>query len=141
MKPVQYIFLNKGLGMSPGKLAAQAGHAAVEGFRLSHNPSPGSYERIETWLNAGFTKLAMEAESEVQLLIIQRYIEDAGYRTKLIIDEGRTEIRPHTATALAVELVDKDDPHVQLVFGNFRLYRDERKASSGRTIMKKLRGG
>jgi peptidyl-tRNA hydrolase len=35
MKPVMYIFANRGLGMSPGKLAAQVAHAAVEAYRIS----------------------------------------------------------------------------------------------------------
>lgn len=32
--PVMYIFVNKELSMSPGKVGAQAAHAAVEGYRL-----------------------------------------------------------------------------------------------------------
>lgn len=119
MNPAMYIFLNRQLEMSTGKAAAQAGHAAVEAYRLS------THQLIDIWYRGGhYKKLVMEAQSATQLLVIQRYIEDRGFATKLIIDEGRTEIEPFQATALGVEIVDKDDPHVAATFGSFRLYQD-----------------
>lgn len=120
MNAVQYLFVNKGLRMSPGKMAAQAAHASVEAYTVSRA------DLIRHWREGGhYTKLVMEAESETHLLLIQRYIEDRWFKTKLIIDEGRTEVRPHSATALGVEIVDKDDPHAKATFESFRLYRDE----------------
>lgn len=117
--PVMYTFLNKGLNMSVGKAAAQAQHAAVEAFRGSAS------EAIETWLEGGhYAKVVFQAKNEHQLLKAQRYIEDRGFKTFLIIDEGRTEIEPHTATALGVEIVDKADRHVAATFGSFQTYRD-----------------
>lgn len=115
-----YLFLNRGLGMSTGKSAAQAAHAAVEAFRIS-DPS-----LIHEWYLGGhYTKLVMAAVDAEHLGTIERYIEDRGFKTQLIIDEGRTEIVAHSATALGVEVVDKDDPHVAATFGAFKLYRDD----------------
>lgn len=129
MKPVLYIFLNKGLGMSTGKSAAQASHAAVEAYRLS-DP-----DLIQAWYTGNaYTKLVMEAQDEQHLHTIQKYIEERGFKTKLIIDEGRTEIRPHTATALGVEIVDKDDPHVAASFNSFRTYKDPKPTEDKRTV-------
>jgi peptidyl-tRNA hydrolase len=116
MKPVMYIFANRGLGMSPGKLAAQVAHAAVEAYRIScfENPSkPSGSGLIESsivkeWYRGGHhTKLVMLARDTEHLYTIERYLQkSATSTTKLIIDEGRTEIAAHSPTALAlVEVV------------------------------------
>jgi peptidyl-tRNA hydrolase, PTH2 family len=114
-----YIFINKGLGMSTGKTAAQAGHAAVEAFRLS-DP-----ELIEQWyLGHHYAKYVMECRDRDHLLDTFRYLVERGFNAKLIIDEGHTEIPAITATAIGVEIVDKDDPHTAATFESFKLYRD-----------------
>ena len=114
-----YIFINKGLGMSGGKIGAQSGHAAVEAYRISDD------KLIDEWyVGKHYMKLVMEAESQEHLLVIERYLNDRGFKTALIIDEGHTEVAPITATALGVEIVDKDDPHVAATFSSFKLYKD-----------------
>lgn len=114
-----YSFINRGLGMTPGKIAAQAQHAAVEAFRIS-DPA-----MLDAWYLGGhYCKLVMIADDDFHLLTIQKYIEERGFKTKLIIDEGRTEIRPLSMTALGVEVVDRDDPHTAATFGEFKLYRE-----------------
>lgn len=115
-----YSFINRGLGMTPGKIAAQAQHAAVEAFRIS-DP-----ELLDDWYLGGhYCKLVMLAEDDVHLMTIQKYIEERGFKTKLIIDEGRTEIRPLSTTALGVEVVDRDDPHTAATFESFNLYKEK----------------
>lgn len=115
MNPAMYIFANDGLKMSQGKLAAQVGHAAVDAF-VESDP-----DTINEWSLGGHkTKLVMHADNEAHLLTIERYLNDRGFTTALVIDEGRTEISSHTATALGVEIVDKDDPHVSATFSTFR---------------------
>lgn len=114
-----YIFVNKGLQMSSGKVASQAAHAAVEAYRVSKP------ELIKEWYKGGhYAKLVMQAKNATQLFQIERYIQDRGFKTAMIIDEGLTEIDPHTATALGVEIVDKDDPHTLATFSTFELYKD-----------------
>lgn len=114
-----YIFANRGLGMSPGKLAAQVAHGAVEAFLVS---DPGL---VAAWrLGGHYTKLVMLAEDTEQLQTIKTYIEARGFETQLIIDEGRTEIKAFSPTALGVEIVDKDDPHVAATFATFKTYRE-----------------
>jgi peptidyl-tRNA hydrolase len=119
---VQYLFANRGVGMPSGKLAAQIGHASVESYIIS-NP-----KLIKRWrLGGHYTKLVMLARDTNDLRTIQQYIEDRGFKTKLIIDEGLTEIPKFTPTALGVEIVDKEDPHVLATFSSFELYRDKPK--------------
>lgn len=119
MKPAMYIFVNKGLGMTPGKCMSQSSHAAVEAFRISQP------RLIEAWdLGKHYAKYVMVAEDELHLHTIKHYIEERGFKTVLIIDEGHTEIRPHTVTALGVEIVDKDDPHTAATFSDFKTYRE-----------------
>lgn len=137
MKPVMYLFANKGLGMSTGKTAAQVAHAAVQAYRVSTD------DMVDAWMEGDhYTKLVMEARDTEHLMTIDRYLKDRGFNRVLIIDEGRTEISPHTPTALGVEIVDKDDPHVAAAFGDFRTYRDDKpKAPQQKGFLKLGRRG
>lgn len=122
MRAAMYIFLNRELGMSIGKAAAQAGHAAVEAYRISTD------EMIEEWYTGGhYCKLVMLAEDTEQMRTIQHYLQERSFLTKLIIDEGRTEIAPLSVTALGVEVVDRDEPHVAATFETFKMYREKHK--------------
>lgn len=121
MKPVMYVFANRGLGMSPGKLAAQVAHAATKALRESTPKLTAEWDR-----GAHETKLVMLAEDSDQLLNIQRYLDARGFVTCLVVDEGRTEVRPFSATALGVEIVDKDDPEVTASFADFRSYKEKK---------------
>lgn len=141
MKPAMYIFINRGLDMSPGKIAAQAGHAAVEAYRLSDaNVLRYQWEAArpvgdieydhpihEAWYRGGhYAKYVMEARDSLHMLHIEAYLQVRGFRTVMIYDEGHTEIEPIQPTALGVALVDKDDPHTEASFSSFALYRDKR---------------
>lgn len=122
MDATQYIFINKGARMSAGKIAAQAGHAAVEGYKMTASP-----ELIDAWyIGNGYKKIVLEARDEVHLHSIHHYLTERGIAHKLIIDEGHTEVDPHTATAIGTAIVDKDDAHVAATLGDFRLYREPR---------------
>ena len=116
--PVMYLFVNKKLGMSPGKLAAQVAHAACLAQRGS------SDELIDAWYEYGFyTKLVMEARDEMHLTNIQKYLSDREIKSFLVIDEGRTEIPKHSVTTLGVEVVDKNV--LGPIFAEFKLYSPE----------------
>lgn len=125
MNPVQYIVLDPSVGMSPGKLAAQAAHASVEGVRISAKQphgNPWDSSLVNRWYLGGhYAKIVLMSHD---LATAQKYIESRGFKTALIIDEGRTEIDPLTPTALGVEIVDKDSPHVAATFSVFKLYKE-----------------
>lgn len=115
-----YIFANKGLGMSGPKLAAQVAHAAVEAWKVSRSAL------IEEWdLGGHYAKIVLEARDTEHLRNVLQYVTDRGFKTIPIIDEGRTEIAPHSFTALGVEIVDKDDPHTAATFSTFKTLKDE----------------
>jgi PTH2 family peptidyl-tRNA hydrolase len=121
MDPVMYIFINDGLGMSPGKVAAQAAHAAVEAYRKT----PQDSNLLRMWYCGGhYKKLVMQARDTEHLLTIERYLRDRGFDSALIIDEGLTEINAHTPTALGVVIVDKHDTHTNATFSTFKLLRE-----------------
>jgi len=122
MRAAMYLFLNRELGMSTGKASAQVAHAAVEAYRIS-DP-----DMLDEWMLGGhYTKLVMLAEDTEQMRTIQHYLQDRDFLTKLVIDEGHTEIAPLSVTALGVEVVDRDDPHVAATFETFKMYREKHK--------------
>ncbi len=129
MNPVMYIVANKGVGMSAGKLAAQVAHAAVRAFEISRTSVDNDINVTSAWFATGETKIVLQARNTEHLLAAQKYIEGRGYKTYLIVDEGRTEIDPHTPTALGVEIVDKGDRDVAFTFGDFQIYRDNIKVT------------
>lgn len=118
-----YIVANQGLGMSPGKLAAQVAHAAVKAYALSYSV------RVQKWNETGYTKIVLAARDTEHLLSVERYLKEKLPETNtfLVVDEGRTEIDPHTPTALGVEIVDKEDPAVQFAFADLKTYREPKK--------------
>jgi peptidyl-tRNA hydrolase len=130
MDPAMYIFINEGLKMSPGKVAAQAAHAGVEAYRLSYEQSKSSetYNRLlDKWfVGLHYKKLVLRARDSEHMLTIDRYLQDRGFPTALIVDEGLTEIDAHSPTALGVPVVDKDDPHTAATFSTFELWRAPR---------------
>jgi PTH2 family peptidyl-tRNA hydrolase len=116
--PVMYIFVNKSLNMSPGKMAAQVAHAAVVSSDRS-NP-----DMRKAWNEYGFyTKLVMEARDSEHLETIMKYLAERKINSWIIIDEGRTEIKKHALTALGVEIIDKNP--LGEIFKSFDLYKPE----------------
>src|SRR3990167_8397114 len=98
---VMYVFINKGLGMSAGKLGSQSAHAAVEAFRIS------KMDKLAGWYKGkDYAKLVMQARDENHLQNIQDYLAARGFRSEMIMDEGLTELDSIVKTALGVEVVD-----------------------------------
>lgn len=104
--------------MSPGKLAAQVAHAAVEAFRISDE------KMIEKWYRGGHhTKIVLGAEDEIAMMNMEHYLKERGFKIHQVIDEGRTEIKAFSRTALGVEIVNKNDSHVEETFSSFKTYK------------------
>jgi PTH2 family peptidyl-tRNA hydrolase len=123
---VQYIVANKGLGMSSGKLAAQVAHAAVKGYEMTFeewavkdDPSP-----VEEWNKTGHTKIVLEVTDTAHLVAFREFAKSRGINSWLVIDEGRTEVAPHSPTALGFPILDKADRDVAHTFADLKTYRD-----------------
>lgn len=121
--PVQYIIMNPELPMGEGKARAQAAHASVEGLRCSAKEpwgNPWDSTIVNRWYQGGhYAKIVL---ASTDLFVAEHYINDRGFKSALIIDEGRTELDPLTPTAIGVEILDKDMPHVRETFSVFKLY-------------------
>lgn len=95
----QVIVVRTDLGMSTGKLVAQACHASI-----------GSAEEVrgrnralwKSWLEEGGRKIVVGVGSKEQLLAICNRAGDLGIPRYLVEDRGLTEIPPGSITALGV---------------------------------------
>ena len=121
MTPAQYVFINKGLAMSTGKAIAQGAHASVNAYEAT----PDNNTKRVWWRGGHHMKLVMECRDREHLLDTERYLNERGIGTSLVIDEGHTEVDPIVPTALATHIVDKDDAHVRATLQSFKLYSDK----------------
>lgn len=122
---VQYLVANKGLGMSAGKLAAQVAHASVKGYQMTQGLLDGeSTDVLTEWDKTGHTKIVLEATDTAHLTAFREFAKSRGFNSWLVIDEGRTEVAPHSPTALGFPILDKSDRDVAHTFADLRTYRD-----------------
>jgi len=85
--------------MSKGKIAAQAGHAAVSAAEEARKHFK---EWWKAWLREGQCKIAVKVESEKELLELEKQSKELAIPCALIIDRGLTEIPPETITCLGI---------------------------------------
>ena len=95
----QVIVMRNDLKMSRGKIAAQAGHAAVSAAEEARKKCSGWWK---AWIAEGQCKIAVRAESEQELLELERKAKKSKLPTALIIDRGLTELPPSTITCLGI---------------------------------------
>ncbi len=105
----QVIVFRSDLKMSKGKIAAQAGHAAVSAAEEARKHCK---EWWKAWIKEGQCKIAVKVESEKELLDLEKQANELALPCALIIDRGLTEIPPGTITCLGIgpapaEKVDK----------------------------------
>jgi len=93
------IVARKDLKLSPGKLAAQASHAAVTCAVKAQRHQPELFRR---WYEEGQKKVVVRAEDLTALHRLKADAENLGYTTALIQDAGHTEIEPGTTTVLGI---------------------------------------
>lgn len=92
----QVIIIISDLGMSRGKLAAQACHASL-----------GAYKRVEEhkikkWELEGEKKVIVQVNSQEDLFEVYELVKAAGIPSYLVTDAGHTELPPSTVTCLGV---------------------------------------
>jgi PTH2 family peptidyl-tRNA hydrolase len=105
----QVIVVRTDLNMSKGKIAAQAGHAAVSSAEIARKRYPKWWK---AWIKEGQCKIAVKVKSERDLLKLKRQAEERGLPYALIYDRGLTELPPNTLTCLGIgpapcDLVDE----------------------------------
>ena len=95
----QVIVMRNDLKMSRGKITAQAGHAAVSAAEEARKKCSGWWK---AWIAEGQCKIAVRAESEQELLELERKAKRSKLPTALIVDRGLTELPPGTVTCLGI---------------------------------------
>ena len=113
----QVIVLRIDLGMSRGKIAAQAGHAAVSASEEAREKWP---EWWSGWLEEGQRKIAVRVNSEEELLELERKAKELQLPSALITDRGLTELPPGTKTCLGIGPAPSDQ--IDKVTGNLPLF-------------------
>ena len=95
----QVIAIRTDLKMSKGKIAVQAGHAAVSAAdeaRKKHS------DWWKAWIAEGQCKIVVRAESEQEIVALEKKAKQSRLPTALIIDRGLTELPPNTITCLGI---------------------------------------
>jgi len=112
----QVIVVRTDIKMSKGKVAAQAGHAAVSAAEYARKNRP---EWWSPWIGEGQCKIAVKANSERELLELERKARNAGLPAALIVDRGLTELPPETVTCLGIGPAPSDK--VDIITGKLSL--------------------
>ena len=95
----QIVVVRTDLDMKPGKLASQVAHASMAFLsnKVRHamigesNSVRIDFSEAEaSWLKGKFTKIILQAESEVQIQMIYQQAKDAGLAVVEIVDDGTT---------------------------------------------------
>lgn len=95
----QVIVFRADLKLSRGKLAAQAGHAAVSAAEEARKNCP---EWWKHWIMEGQCKIIVKVKNEDELLNLEKKAEEMGFPHALVIDRGLTEVPPGTVTCLGI---------------------------------------
>jgi len=95
----QVLVFRSDLQMSKGKIAAQAGHAAVSAAQDAYVHHKKWWE---AWLYEGQKKVAVKVPSEKEMSELERGADELGLPHALIIDRGLTEIPEGSVTCLGI---------------------------------------
>ncbi len=93
------ILMRNDLKMTKGKIAAQAGHAAVNCALSSKKKDPKTFDR---WTASGQAKIVLRIDSKEQLFEFKAIADAQGLNNSIICDAGRTQIEPGTFTCLGI---------------------------------------
>ena len=105
----QIIVFRSDLKLSKGKIAAQAGHAAVSAAEEARKRRRVWWDE---WFNEGQRKIAVKVKTEKEMLELKEQADEYALPNALIVDRGLTEIPPDTTTCLGIgpapaKIVDK----------------------------------
>jgi len=112
----QVIVIRSDLKMGKGKIAAQAGHAAVSAAEEARKHFPRWWR---TWFDEGQCKIAVKVSSEEELIKLEEIAGRAGLPYALISDRGLTQLEPGTITCLAIG--PAPSPEVDRITGKLAL--------------------
>jgi len=110
-----YLILNGSLGMTKGKMVAQASHACLKIFfdHMDYDNTVGleGYRHVfitcmnddmRAWKEGAFAKISLKAPDEGTMEFLVRQAERNGIATAEIRDNGVTQVEPGSLTAVAI---------------------------------------
>lgn len=109
----QVILVRQNLNLPKGKLAAQVAHASVSCFNKTN------FFKRKKWLATGMKKVVLKVKDLTELRKYNQYAKDAGLKTALIADAGRTTVDPGTITCLGIGPAEEDE--IDAVTGNLKM--------------------
>jgi PTH2 family peptidyl-tRNA hydrolase len=96
MEYKQVILVRTDLKLPKGKMAAQCAHASVEAVFNSDK------DKVDEWRESGQKKVVLKVADEKELLKYLQMAKEAGLKTALITDAGKTVIAPGTKTCVGI---------------------------------------
>lgn len=93
------VVVRRDLKLSPGKLAVQVGHAAVECALKARTNSEKAFKK---WKSEGQKKVVVRVDTERELRDLKAEADRLGLPASLITDAGLTEVPPGTVTVLGI---------------------------------------
>ena len=115
-EPKQAIIIRADLGMTKGKMCAQAAHASVNA--LLSTPHAVDYV-MAAWCDGIYKKVCLRVRSEDELVGIYEAAKSAGIRCSLITDLGLTQLGGPTKTAVGVGPASADE--IDALVGGLKL--------------------
>ncbi|KAH9060860.1 peptidyl-tRNA hydrolase PTH2-domain-containing protein [Lactarius vividus] len=108
------------LKMSPGKIAAQCGHATLACYKALVKKNPKVSMLVRHWEVTGQAKIALKASSEEEILELEAIAKSLNLCARSIQDAGRTQVEAGSRTVLGigpapVELVNQVTGHLRLL--------------------------
>ncbi|KAI0252617.1 peptidyl-tRNA hydrolase [Lactifluus subvellereus] len=103
--------------MTPGKIAAQCGHATLACYKALVKKNP---KLVRHWEITGQAKIALKASSEEEILELEAIAKSLNLCARSIQDAGRTQVEAGSSTVLGigpapVELVNQVTGHLRLL--------------------------
>lgn len=102
MKEFEYkmvIVTRTDLKLSPGKLAAQVAHAAVN---CAFSTKKNNVKWFNKWQSEGAKKVVAKVETVDEFFVLKEKAEHLKISTSLVEDAGHTEIPSGTKTVLGI---------------------------------------
>lgn len=87
------------LKLTKGKIASQTAHAAVSCYKKTLDSNP---KIADKWWRIGQPKIVLKVDNLAALESLQDQANRVGLVTSLILDAGRTQIDPGTATCIGL---------------------------------------
>ncbi|KAA1468581.1 PTH2-domain-containing protein [Dentipellis sp. KUC8613] len=105
------------LKMTPGKIAAQCGHATLACYKALSKKNP---KLLQHWERTGQAKIVLKGTSEEQLMELEAIAKSLNLCARHIEDAGRTQVEPGSRTVLGigpapVDLINQVTGHLRLL--------------------------